>query len=87
MARFTSLAGSALLYAQGRFREAALFSFEGQIYAQSGSSFIRLKRDGATSLRSTYWSSIELDQPHAFASATGNMVLMREQPAGLRVVA
>lgn len=72
---FTPIDGSVVLRSRGRFTEAKLHQCEGAIFARYGSSFIRLKRDGATSLDRVHWNKIDCTAARDFDRTTGHLVL------------
>jgi hypothetical protein len=75
MAFFNQIDGSVVLRNRGRFNEAKLYECDGEIFAKYGSGFIRLKRDGFTSLEKVLWTAIDSTAARSFDLTTGNMVL------------
>lgn len=50
MSYFTEIEGdAAILASRGTYRQAALYSWDGHLFAKSGGGFVRLAADGSTS--------------------------------------
>lgn len=54
--------GLVLTYSKGFYRQSKLFMRAGSVYAQQGSSFVRLHKSGGTSVPSISWKDIDPGQ-------------------------
>lgn len=59
---FQELEGDlAIVIVKGVYKQAPLYTWDGQLFARVGGGFIRLKKDGSTSVPSTRLEHIETD--------------------------
>lgn len=75
MSFFTSIDGTVVLRSRGRFYEAPLAQCDGEIFAKNGRSYVKLKRDGGTTIDKLFWTKIDSTAATAFNRTTGAMIL------------
>lgn len=80
MSFFSPIDGHVVLRSRGRFYEVTLAACDGEIYAKNGKAYVKLKRDGDTSIDRLYWGLIDSTAARSFDRTTGSMVLLPATP-------
>ncbi len=73
--------GQVIIYANGVYRQTALFARGDRVYAKYGSGFVRLSQGGATSHPKLRWADSSIYTPNGVWAETGGMVTYRETKA------
>jgi hypothetical protein len=71
--------GQAIIYANGVYRQTALYMRGERVYAKYGSGFVRLSQGGSTSHPKFRWA--DLYTPNGVWSESGGMVTYKAQKA------
>lgn len=77
MSFFTSIDGTVVLRSRGRLYEVPLAQCDNEIFAKNGRSYVKLKRDGNTTIDKLFWTKIDSTVAYSFDRTTGAMVLLK----------
>lgn len=79
MPQFEKLDGTVVLRSRGRYQERPIYARGNVLFAKYGASFIRLKKDGGTSVDKVFWDDLDGLPNHGFDPVTTNLVLTPAQ--------